>query len=133
MAPVRIFDRANPNRNRTQLKWFEQLREDHLRLKAGVPGMPVVDPSPEEAQKLRLAAGCHEVKLPERGVAQLCRFCRKATRDSTWLVRCGSCSDLFTPVLTLFVSCGSCGGPEAAMERLEGHLEGVHGTRPEGL
>jgi hypothetical protein len=103
--PVAIFSRSEPNRNSTHVKWFEQLRIDHLRLKSGV---------------------AHELKMPEFGIAQLCKHCRKATRESTWVVRCGPCGELFTPVLTLFVSCEWCGWAEGAMAQLEEHLQRMH-------
>jgi hypothetical protein len=122
--PVQIFDRADPNRNRTHLKWFDQLRADHMRLTPGRPGMPM------KTDVERLAAGVHEVELQPRSVAQPCKNCRKATRESTWVVRCGPCGELFSPVLTLFVACEWCGWAEGAMGRLEEHLDRTHPTEP---
>ena len=129
MAPVAIFDRSNPDRNRSAAKWFEQLRDEHMRLEPGHPGMPLVGTDPAQTAAMRRAAGCHEVKLPERGIIQLCRHCRRGTRDSLWLVRCGPCGEAFSPVLWLATSCDACGGPDEAMEQLVGHLARVHDIR----
>lgn len=128
--PVRIYDRGNPDRNRSQLKWFEQLRLDHLRLRPGRPDVPL-SPKPEQRAKDRVVAGVHEVKLPERGIAQLCRNCRKATRESVWVVRCGPCGELFAPVLWLATACEHCGGDEGALEQLAEHLMRLH--QPDGF
>jgi hypothetical protein len=117
---VQIFDRSNPDRNRTSSKWFLQLRDDMMSLVPGNPGMPL-----KKADQ-RLAAGVHEVKLPERGIAQLCKNCRKGTRDSLWMTRCGPCGEFFSPLLTIFNSCDACGGPAEALEQLAEHLERSH-------
>lgn len=118
--PVQIFDRADPHRNRSQSKWFEQIREDHMKLSPGKPGMPM------RTDEDRLAAGCHEIKLPPRGIAQLCKNCRKATRESLWVVRCGPCGEYFSPLLRLFNACEHCGWAEGAMEQLRSHQEMEH-------
>ena len=123
MAPVRIFDRADPLRSRGQAKWYDQLRADHLKLTPGKPGLPL------STDDERNAAGVHEVKLPPRGIAQLCNHCRKGTRESTWIARCGPCGELFTPVLTMFTACEYCGWAEGAMARLEEHVDRVHAAR----
>jgi hypothetical protein len=103
--PVQVFNRSDPSRNKSQAKWFTQLREEHLRLEPGV---------------------AHEFKLPERGVAQLCRHCRKATRESIWVARCGPCGKLFSPVLAIFTACEHCGGAAGAVEQLREHEERLH-------
>jgi hypothetical protein len=124
---LQIFDRADPSRSRTQLKWFEQLREDYLRLP---PGRPHVQLSRDKDQRAkdRREACLHEVRLPERGVAQLCRSCRKATRESIWMARCGPCGEFFSPVLWLATACEHCGGDQGALDRLQEHLDLLHSS-----
>jgi hypothetical protein len=116
--PVQIYDRSDPNRNRSQAKWFEQLREDHMRLEPGHPGLPL------KTDAQRAAAGAHEIKLT--GLVQLCRNCRRGTRESTWVVRCGPCGERFSPVLWIATGCEHCGWVDGAMERLSEHLERIH-------
>jgi hypothetical protein len=128
--PIQVFDRSNPSRNRSQTKWYVQLREDHLRLEPGHSGMPLTGGDALQTAARRLAAGVHEVKLPERGVAQLCRNCKRATRESIWVTRCGPCGELFSPVLWLATGCESCGSAEGAMARLEEHLGRFHALAP---
>lgn len=127
--PVAIFDRGNPDRNRSTAKWFDQLRSDYMRLAPGRPGMPLVGIDDVETAALCKAAGAHETKLPPRGIIQLCKNCRKGTRDSLWLARCGPCGDFFSPLLTLFNSCDGCGSASGVLLQLAEHLASVHGVR----
>lgn len=119
--PVQVFSRSDPNRMNNQAKWYDQIRYDHLRLTPGQPGMRI------KTEKERLAAGVHEIVLPERGIVQLCKSCRKGTRDSLWVCRCGPCGEQFSPVLNLFNSCDACGGPSSALGQLGDHLSQWHG------
>jgi len=106
MPPVAVFDRANPDRNHSALNWREELRAERFRL------------TPDVA---------HEVKMPERGLYQLCENCRRPTRESVWIVRCGPCGlDHLAPRLTLFSGCEHCGLAEGATTRLREHAERVH-------
>lgn len=123
--PVQAFSRSDPSRNRSQARWFEQLRQESLLLPPGDPGVQLGRDRDQRAKDRRLAGLC-ETRLPERGVAQLCRHCRRATRESVWTARCGPCGELFSPVLWLATSCEHCGGDQGALDRLAEHLERVH-------
>lgn len=123
--PLQIFDRSNPQRDRGQVRWFDQLRAEHMLLPAGRPEVSLSRDKDQRAKDRRLAC-LHETKLPERGIAQLCRNCRKATRESIWTVRCGPCGELFSPVLWLATACEHCGGDEGALDQLREHVERVH-------
>lgn len=125
-VPVAIFSRGNPDRNSSAAKWYEQLRIDHMRLSPGRPDMPLVGSTEIETAAMCRAAGAHEIKLPPRGLIQLCNHCRKGTRESTWIARCGPCGEYFSPVLTMFVACEWCGWAEGAMAQLEEHLQRMH-------
>ena len=121
--PVAVFDRKNPQRTNSSAKWWEQIREDQLRLEPGHPEQPLDHGDFVAACR---AAGVHETKLPERGLAHLCRNCRKATRDSLWLCRCGPCGERWSPLLVVFTACDLCGGPEEALQQLRQHIARAH-------
>ena len=127
--PVALFDRGNPQRNTSQAKWYEQIRADHMRLAPGKPGMPLVGADEVETAAMCLAAGAHEIKLPPRGLIQLCKNCRKGTRDSLWIARCGPCGEYFSPILTLYNSCDGCGSASGVLLQLSEHLAVSHGVR----
>ena len=124
--PVAVFSRSHPDRNRSAGNWREVLRAEHFALSPGRPDLPLEGKTAEKTAELRQLAGAHETTLV--GLVHLCKSCRRGTRDSLWLVRCGPCGEYFSPVLTLFSSCDGCGGPAEAMRQLEAHCLQLHGS-----